>query len=164
MFGDEGDLVKDIARVFIFENWARFYYTAIRGGTTFLEVPEEVLEQCRQTHPDLAPLLEDTNNTEITYESCRKNVGEFVCRALDGQKYPPGKIDAALDSKAFKIELHMFSMWQRGHESYLDQHQLSFDDWMEMIVNWRLLDEVKAFQAKLEQSPSTDEADGKKTH
>jgi hypothetical protein len=35
---------------------------------------------------------------------------------------------------------------------------------MEMIVNWRLLDEVKAFQAKLEQSPSTDEADGKKTH
>jgi hypothetical protein len=164
MLGNEEALTKDIVRVFIFENWARYYYTVERGGTTYLEVPEEVLEQCRKTHPDLVPLLEDTNKTEITYESCRKNVGEFVCRVLDGQKYPPGKVDAALDSKAFKIELHMFFMWQRGHDSYLDQHRLSFDDWMEMFVNWRLMDEVKAFQTKLEQSPPAGEANGKQAH
>lgn len=160
----EETLVKDIMRVFIFENWARFYHAVERDGETWLEIPEEILEQCRASHPDLAPLLESTNKTQISYESCMRNVGEFVCRLLDGQKYPPGKVDEALDSKAFKVELHMFSMWQRGHENYLDEHRLSFDDWLEMFANWQLMDEVKAFRARVAQSPPAGEGGGKSTH
>ena len=164
MLGNQDNLIKDVVRVFIFENWARFYYTVERDGKTWLEIPEDVLEACRKAHPDLTPLLEETNATEITYESCRQNVGAFVCRLLDGEKYPPGKVLAALDSKAFKIEMHMFFMWQRGHEHYLDERKMSFDVWMEMFVNWRLMDEVKAFQSKLEQSPEQADGATAKTH
>ena len=148
-------LIQDIMRVFIFENWARFYHATQQGGQTWLAVPENVLDACRSAHPDLAPLLDATNNTPISYESCAHNVGEFVCRLLDGQKYPPGKVEQTLGSKAFKIQLHMFSLWQRGHETYLDQHALSFDDWLEMFANWLAMDEVQTFQARLAQSPES---------
>jgi len=164
MIGNEDTLVKDIVRVFIFENWARFYFTADKHGMAHLEVPGDVLEKLKKEHPDLAPLIEETNKGVITPELCRQKVGEFVCRILDGQKYAPGQVEKALNSKAFKIEMHMFFMWQRGHEAYLDQHDLSFDDWMEMIVNWRLMDEVKAFQAKLEQAPEEDGQKGGTVH
>lgn len=164
MLGTQDNLIKDIVRVFIFENWARFYYTAEQDGKTVLDIPEDVLEACRKAHPDLVALLEETNKAEITPESCLKNVGAFVCRLLDGEKYPGGKVLPALDSKAFKIEMHMFFMWQRGHERYLDERAMTFDEWMEMFVNWRLLDEVKAFQAKLEQSPEQAQAASGKTH
>jgi len=164
MLGNTDNLVKDIVRVFIFENWARFYYTVEKHGVAHLEVPQDVLEKLKAAHPDLAPLIEETNTSVITPESCRQNVGEFVCRILDGQKYPPGSVEKALNSKAFKIEMHMFFMWQHGHEGYLDQHALSFDDWLEMIANWRLMDEVKAFQAKLEQAPEQDGEKGGTVH
>ena len=149
----EEALIQDIMRVFIFENWARFYHAQEREAQTWLAVPEEVISACRVAHPDLAPLLEDTNNAPISYESCAKNVGEFVCRLFDGPKYPPGTVERALNSKAFKIQLHMFSLWQRGHENYLDEHALSFDDWLEMFTNWMQMDEVQAFQTRLTQSP-----------
>jgi len=151
----EEALIQDIMRVFIFENWARFYYTVERDAQTWLEVPDEIVEACRASHPDLAPLLDTTNKTQISYESCAQNVGEFVCRTFDGQKYPPGKVEQALNSKAFKIRLHMFSLWQRGHEAYLDERLLSFDEWLEMFTNWMLMDEVQAFRMRLTQSPGT---------
>lgn len=161
MLINQNDLVKDIVRVFIFENWTRFYHAVDKAGHTWLEVPEDVVAAISEKHPDLAPFLTKANNQIITQESCRVNVGEFVCELLDGSKYPPGKVTEALDSKAFKIEMHMFSVWQHGHEGYLDQNALGFDDWLEMFANWRLMDEVKAFQDKLEQTP--EQADPVKT-
>jgi len=151
----EETLIQDIMRVFIFENWTRFYHATERDGQTWLDIPENVLEACRDAHPDLAPLQDAGNNAPISYESCAQSVGEFVCRLLDGPKYPPGKVEQALNSKAFKIQLHMFSLWQRGHEAYLDQYALSFDDWLEMFANWLLLDEVQTFRARLVQSPDS---------
>ena len=151
----EEAIIQDILRVFIFENWARFYHAVERDAQTWLDIPDGVIEACRASHPDLAPLLDATNKTQISYESCAQNVGEFVCRLLDGPKYPPGKVEQTLNSRAFKVRLHMFSLWQRGHEAYLDEHPLGFDEWLEMFANWMRMDEVQAFQTRLTQSPET---------
>jgi len=157
-------LIKDIMRVFILEHWARFYYAEERDGKTFLEMPPEALEKSRQETPDLAPLLEETNNTELTYESSCQNVGAFVCRMLDGEKYPPGKVTKTLDSRPFRIEMHMFALWLKGHETYLDQNPQGYHDWLEMFTNWMLMDEVKAFATRMEQSPPPEGKDAKTAH
>lgn len=156
--------IKDIMRVFILEHWARFYHAQERDGKTWLELPEDVLEDCRAKHPDLAPLLEEANRKELTYEGSCTTVGAFVCRLYDGVKYVSGVVLKALDSRAFKIEQHMFGLWLKGHEGYLDQHALSYDDWLEMFTNWNLMDQVKAFRQKLEQTPAKDADKPTATH
>ncbi len=161
MTDDNSPVIQDLMRVFSFEHWARFYYTVERDGKPFLDVPADVMETCRQKYPDLAPLLEQANGQELTYESSCKNVGAFVCRLYDGAKYGPSVVDKALDSKAFRIQLHMFGVWLKGHENYLDQHDVDFDLWTEMITEWKKLDQVRAYQEKLATSPP--EADGQKT-
>jgi hypothetical protein len=164
MIDQDEIIIKDIFRVFILEHWARFYFTKERNGKTFLEIPEEELEHCRKAHPDLAPLLEESTGKELTYESSCQNVGAFVCRIFDGVKYPPGKVSRTLDSKPFRIEMHLFSLWLQGHEGYLEQKLLSFDDWLEMFVNWKQMDQVKDFIAKLQQSPPAEGSKAKTTH
>lgn len=164
MIDQETMLIKDIARVFMFENWARFYYALDRDAKTFLEVPAEVMEQCRAKHPDLAPLLDECALQEMTAESSCRTVGEFVLRLLDGVKYPPGKVLKALDSKPYKIEMHMFNLWLKGHEGYLDANPQDFDGWLYMYQNWRMMDEVRAFAARLESGQAAGETQAKSTH
>jgi len=164
MLDQDTIVVKDILRVFIFEHWARFYFTAERDGKPFLEMPAEVLEDCKTRYPDLAPLLEETTGKELSIEACMQNVGAFVCRLLDGEKYAPGVVTKALDSKPFRIELHLFNLWLQGHETYLDERQLSYDDWLEMFANWKLMDKVQEFIAKLKQTPPAAEEKAKTTH
>ncbi|WP_243359786.1 hypothetical protein [Fundidesulfovibrio terrae] len=157
-------VVRDIIRVFMFEHWARFYYTVEKDGKPFLEMPADVLDDCRAKYPDLTPLLEEASGKELSIEACMQNVGAFVCRLLDGDKYPPGVVTKAMDSKPFRIELHLFGLWLQGHETYLDERQLSFDDWLEMFTNWKLMDKVQEFIAKLEQSPADNVSRAKTTH
>lgn len=149
-------LVKEITRVFLFEHWARFYYAVEREGKVFLEVPADVMESCKQKYPELTPLLEESNGKEMTYEASCVNVGAFVCRALEGDKYKSGDVVKALDSKPFRVEQQMLALWLKGHEAYLDQHQLTFDDWMEMFHNWMQMEQVKTFADKLHQTPSAE--------
>jgi hypothetical protein len=164
MIDQETMLIKDIARVFMFEHWARFYHAVDKAGKTFLDVPDGVMEQCKAKHPDLAPLLEECAVQELTVESSCRTVGEFVLRLLDGTKYPPGKVLKALDSKAHKIETHMFNLWLKGHEGYLDANPQDFDGWLYMYQNWRMMDQVKAFTAKLESGQAAGEAQAGPAH
>lgn len=165
MIDDQETLViKDILRVFIFEHWARFYYAADRGGKIFLEVPGEVMAQLHEKHPNLAPLLDASSTQELSYESCQLHVGSFVCSLLDGAKYPAGMVTKTLDSKEFRIELHLFNLWLQGHEGYLEQHSLTFEDWLEMFANWKLMDKVQEFISKLKQTPSSPGQPAKTTH
>lgn len=164
MLDDESTLARDIIRVFILEHWARFYYAKDKDGQTVLSIPADVIEKIRESHTELVPMLEETNATVITYEESCKNVGAFVCRLLDGPKYAPGVVTKAMDSKPFKIEMHLLSLWLKGHESYLDAHDLSYDDWLEMFVNWKQMDQVKAFIEKLQSTPPASEKTSQSVH
>lgn len=153
MSQDDTAVVKEIIRVFAFEHWARFYYAVDREGKTFLEAPEEIVVQVGEQALDLLPLLERTNNKELTYEASCQNVGTFVCELLDGTKYKPGLVQRMLDSKAYKVEMHLFAMWLKGHEGYLDANPQTLADWLEMYANWKEMDQVKQFAQKLMTAP-----------
>jgi len=164
MSKEDTAVVKEITRVFAFEHWARFYFAVDREGKTFLEVPEEVMAEVRAQAPDLFPLLEKTNHQELTYETSCANVGAFVCELLDGVKYKPGLVQRMLDSKLYKVEMHLFAMWLKGHEDYLDANPQTLPGWLEMYANWKEMDQVKQFAQKLMSAPPAGEPSSGSVH
>jgi hypothetical protein len=94
-------------------------------------------------------LADMLNNSDISPEICQDCVATYLGARYDGSKYGPNVVARTLDSKAFKIEMYVFSVWLRGHEGHLDENKLSFGEWMEMYSEWKALDEVKEYIAKL---------------
>lgn len=141
--------VADIAEVFMFEQWLRHYFVVEKDGKLLLEIPQEELKDIYEKEEHLAPLVDMFNNTEISYEKCQTTVCAFVGARYDGSKYGPEVISRAMDSKAFKIEMYVFGVWLKGHESYLDERKLPFSEWREMYAGWNSLDQVKEYRKKL---------------
>ncbi|MDR3641087.1 MAG: hypothetical protein P4L39_07170 [Humidesulfovibrio sp.] len=141
--------VADIAEVFMFEQWLRHYYAVEKNGKVLLEVSEDDVKSIYENEAHLASLLDMVNNQEISYEKCQTTVCAFVGARYDGSKYGPEVIAKAMDSKAFKVELYVFGVWMKGHESYLDERKMPFAEWREMYAGWNSLDQVKEYRKKL---------------
>ena len=154
--------VSDVSEIVRFEQWLRFYYVVEEGETLKLAVPEEVLEALRKDHAFLVPLAEMLNNGEITPELSQTTVCNFVGARLDGNKYALGVCDNIFDAAAYKIESYVFNLWLKGHEAYLDERAHTFAEWEEMYSEWRKLEEVRDYVAKLTQGSSA-EGDGSGT-
>ena len=144
------EAVKDLAEVFFFEQWLRHYYVVEKGDKLFLEIPDEDLRLIYEKHQHLGPLADLLNNREISYEECQASVCAFMGVRFDGTKFAPNVVSSTLDSKAFKIEMYVFGVWLKGHESFLDEATLPFEEWMEMYAGWNSMDEVKQYRHKLE--------------
>lgn len=142
--------VKDIAEVVIFENWLRFYFVAEEEDDKLaLRVPEETMEEIREKHEHLYPVAEELNDAEIDYQRSQEVVCTFVARQFDGQKYSTGTVPRAFDSKDLKIELHLFGLWQEGHQERLDKERLDFEEFYDFFDKWKNTDEVKNYRKKL---------------
>jgi len=151
MAGDQyAQAVADIAQVFMFEQWLRHYFVVEKGGKLFIEIPEDDLAEIHAGHDNLGGLADMLNNDEISYEKCQATVCAFVGARFDGSKYAPDVVARTLDSKAFKIEMYVFGVWLKGHESYLDAQKLPFSEWTEMYAGWKSMDQVKEYRRKLE--------------
>ena len=151
MAGDQyASAVADIAQVFMFEQWLRHYFVVEKDGALFIEIPQDDLKEIFEKHENLAGLADMFNHGEITYEKCQTMVCAFVGARFDGSKYGPDVVARTLDSKAFKIEMYVFGVWIKGHESYLDAQKLPFAEWREMYAGWSALDQVKEYRRKLE--------------
>ncbi len=144
------EAVADIAEVFFFEQWLRHYYVVEMGDELVLDIPEDDMKLIYEKHQHLGSLADMLNKQQVSYESCQASVCSFLGVRFDGSKYGPNVVSSTLDSKAFKIELYVFNVWLKGHESYLDAEKLSFGDWMEMYKGWNGMDEVKEYRRKLE--------------
>jgi hypothetical protein len=150
MAGDQyASAVADIAQVFMFEQWLRHYFVVEKDGKLFIEIPQDDLTEIHGKQSGLAGLADMLNNSEISYEKCQAMVCAFVGARFDGSKYGPEVISRTLDSKAFKIEMYVFGVWMKGHESYLDTEKLPFAEWLEMYDGWKSLDQVKEYRSKL---------------
>ncbi len=141
--------IKDIAEVFMFDQWLRHYYVVEKDGKLFLEIPEQDHKDLFEKEEHLAPLADMQNNGELTYEKCQATVCAFVGARYDGSKYGPDVVSRAMDSKAFKIEMYVFSVWLKGHEKFLDERRMNFAEWREMYTEWNNLAEVKEYRRKL---------------
>ena len=150
---DMTPVVRDVAEVFQFEHWIRFYFLEEREeGKLFVNIPEEVVQIIHANHAHLAGLVPLINQSEIDYAKSVATVSEYVASKLDGDKYEANSVGAVLDSKAFKVEMYVFNLWIKGHEEMLDEVVYGFDGWADMYREWKAQDEVKAYILKLHSS------------
>ncbi|MGE4554374.1 MAG: hypothetical protein AB7D57_14780 [Desulfovibrionaceae bacterium] len=152
--------VQEVFEVFMFELWLRYYYVVEVEGGLRMEIPDEVLAQLRETHPGLLPLAEMMNHDAIDQQRSHDTVCSFVGARLDNGRFPADVVPRVFDSKAFKIENYVLSLWLKGHESYLDEAPLGFDEWREMYAHWKQMDEVQAYLARLEEGVGASVAPG----
>jgi hypothetical protein len=141
--------VADIAEVFMFDHWIRYYFAVEKDGKVMVEVPEADMKNLYEHEQHLAPLADMLNHGEISYEKSQSSVCAFIGARYDGSKYGPGVITQAFDSKLFKIEQYVFGVWLKGHEAYLDERKMPFAEWREMYAGWNGLDQVKEYRQKL---------------
>lgn len=150
---DFNQAVKDATLVLRFEHWLRFYHLKDKDGKLVYEVPEAVVDDVREKHPNLLSLLDILNNEETDQERSTTTVCAFMAARLDGQAHPEGVMGKVFDSPTFKIEMYLFSLWNQSHEGLLDQEERGFDEWERLYAEWRESEKVKAYEAKLVLSP-----------
>jgi hypothetical protein len=140
------ETARQILEVVIFENWLRFYFLSEpEGGGLALAVPDQSLARLREQHPQLAPLAEELNGKEISFERSREAVCTFVAARLDDGTTMP--VHEVLDSAAFSLEMRLFNTWVQGHEEQLDAAFWDFSTWKRLFAEWRNSDKVKAWAA-----------------
>jgi hypothetical protein len=142
--------INDAVQVFQFDQWLRFHYIVEKeDGTLFVEIPEEVMQRIKSEYPRLHSLAEVMNDHSITQQSSHDAVCAHIASNLDGEKYDPSVIPRVFDAPQFKIDMYVFNIWVKMHESILEQEGLFFSDWEQSFNEWKELDEVKEYLAKL---------------
>lgn len=153
------DAARQVVRILMFEHWIRYYFVTENNDKLFIEVPEDVLKQTFEGHPELAPLIDMVNHRQTSFELSHTNVCAFINAFLGTRAYDPQQLPGVFDDKGFKIDMYMFNLWIKGHERHLDNGVMSFSEWLEMYSSWLAMDEVKAYRAKLESGEESAMAD-----
>ncbi|XPV75860.1 MAG: hypothetical protein ACNI27_14650 [Desulfovibrio sp.] len=146
---------KEVLKVMIFETWLRFYFIKQDGEELRIEIPEDVIEQIKKETPEHLGLAELMNNDTIDFEKSQATVCAHINAHLDGQKYETGMVMGVFDSKQFKIDHYLFTVWLKRHEQIFDEEMHSFPDWVESYYGWREMPEVQNYHKQLmETSPN----------
>ncbi|UZP66267.1 hypothetical protein N1030_11640 [Desulfovibrio mangrovi] len=138
-----GKAVEAISEVLMFENWLRFYFIAEEGEKLFIRVPEQGQMRIRENHPALFALVEDMNDKEITPETSRMAVCNFVSSEIEGSVVKAGMGGRVFDSQTFQFEMHLFGTWVQSHEEQLDKGFLDFNTWKNLYAEWKKSDKVR---------------------
>lgn len=153
-----------LCEVLMFEHWIRFYFVKEKESKLSIDIPDEAMAYIRESHGHLTELAEKLNHAEIDYQSSRKTVCNFVGEKLDGAQFGADIVPKVLDDGDFKIEMYLFGLWLKGHETYLDEQTRPFCEWTEMFEGWRGMDEVQAYRTKLVTSRVKDGTGAGKVH
>ena len=138
--------VKTISEVLIFENWLRFYFISEEEGEKlFIRIPEKADMRIRENWPGMHSLADNMNNKEITPETSREAVVNYISSEVDGTMVKAGMAERVFNSTTFQFEMHLFGMWVEGHEEQLDQSFLDFGTWISMYTDWKKTDKVKEY-------------------
>ena len=144
--------VKDALEIFQFDQWLRFYFVTEKDDKLWIDIPDEVLKELKEEKPYLHRFADMVNDAATDYRRSQDNVCSYVAVRLDGQKYEATVLPQVFDNATFKVEMYMFNVWMKMHETYLEEDYSNFDGWMEMFDGWNSMDEVKEYRSKLVKS------------
>ena len=129
--------LNDMARVFHFEFWLRYYFIQEKDGNLFIELSEEQATQMQAKFPDFWELVETVQGRPLSPELSQQSVVEFLQVNFEGKKYPANTVLKVLDSKDFSVEMYLFNTWVDLHEEQLMQKIFGFDYWMHVYDEWK---------------------------
>lgn len=129
--------LTDMAQVFHFEFWLRYYFIEERDGNLFIELNPEQAKQMQTQFPDYWELVESVQGRPLSPELSQQSVVEFLQVNFEGKKYPANTVLKVLDSKDFSVEMYLFNTWLDLHEEQLMQKIYGFDHWMRIYEEWK---------------------------
>lgn len=132
----------EVAKVFHFEFWLRYYFIEERDEQLFA-ISDEQMERMRRQFPDFAELAERVRAAALSPELSQTVVVEFLQLHYEGSRFPPNSVPVVLDSKEFSLEMCLFDMWMNLHEDQLMQKIYGFDSWMHFFEEWRKTDKAQ---------------------
>lgn len=144
-----GKAVETITEVMMFENWLRFYFIEEEGDKLFIRVPEQGQMRIRENHPALFAMVEDMHDKEVTPETSRMAVCNFIASEVEGSTIKAGMGGRVFDSQLFQFEMHLFGTWVQSHEEQLDRGFLDFNSWKTLYAEWKQSDKVREHVAEL---------------
>ncbi len=144
--------VQDTLEIFQFDQWLRFYFVVEKDDQLRIEIPEDAMQVIKELDAHLYRFADMVNNAITDYKRSQDNICAFVASRLDGQKYERTVLPQVFDNATFKVEMYMYNVWLKMHESHLDAEYVDFVGWKEMYDGWNSMDEVIDYRAKLVES------------
>ena len=141
--------MSDMAQVFHFEFWLRYYFIQERDGNLFIELAEEQAKQMQTRFPDFWELVEGVQGRPLSPELSQQSVVEFLQVNFEGKKFPANTVLKVLDSKDFSVEMYLFNTWVDLHEDQLMQKIYGFDQWMSLYDEWKITDKAQQLSQSL---------------
>jgi hypothetical protein len=149
----------EMAKVFHFEFWLRYYFIEERDNEIYIGLSEEQAKQMQAQFPDYWELVERVQDQPLSPELSQQAVVEFLQLNLDGKKFPQNSVPKILDSKEFSIEMYIFDTWVNLHEEQLMQKIYGFDYWMHAFAEWKTSEKgqqlVQSLKLQLQQERTT---------
>ena len=141
--------MNDMARVFHFEFWLRYYFIQEKDGNLFIELAEDQARQMQTRFPDFWELVESVQGRPLSPELSQQSVVEFLQFNLEGKRFPANTVLKVLDSKDFSVEMYLFNTWVDLHEDQLMQKIYGFDQWMSLYDEWKTTDKAQQLSQSL---------------
>lgn len=135
--------LNDMAQVFHFEFWLRYYFIEEQDGGLFIKLTEEQKKQMQVKFPDYWELAESVLGRPLSPELSQQSVVEFLQVNFEGKKYPANTVLKVLDSKDFSVEMYLFDTWVDLHEEQLMQKIFGFDYWMHAYGEWKTTEKAQ---------------------
>lgn len=131
------EAVIDVAKVFHFEFWLRYYFVEEKNEALYITLNEGQVKQMQTQFPEYWELVERVLDTPLSPELSQRVVVEFLQIHVEGTKYPVNTVSAVLDSKDFGVEMYLFDSWIDLHEEQLMQKIYGYDYWMHSYEEWK---------------------------
>ena len=150
--------VAKVLEAVMFENWLRFYFISEKPDAPaaadgqpalFIAVPVKAMERISELFPRLLPLAEDMNGQEVTFETSRRAVCNFVLAHVDGQVMPRDSATMIFESATFQVQMQLFNAWVQMHEAQLDRNFVDFGGWQKLFDEWRNTPAARELAEKL---------------
>ena len=150
--------VAKVLEAVMFENWLRFYFIsekpdapAGRDGqpALFIAIPVKGMERISQLFPRLLPMAEELNGQEVSFETSRRAVCNFVLAHVDGQVIARDSAAMIFESATFQVQMQLFNTWVQMHEDQLDRGFTEFGAWRKLFDEWRQTPGARELAEKL---------------
>lgn len=135
-------IIEEILKAVIFENWLRFYFIAEKiseecGESVLeIEIPAKALQDITVKFPEFLPVALCMNNKPVEFATSRQAVLTCIESKLTGKKLPAEMALQALTSPEFQNRVLLFNNWLQMHEAQLDQSFLEFEVWLQLFDKW----------------------------
>ncbi|MBU4525216.1 MAG: hypothetical protein KUA37_07070 [Desulfomicrobium sp.] len=135
--------LNDMARVFHFEFWLRYYFIKEKDEGLYIELSADQAKQMQTQFPDFWELADSVQGRPLSPELSQQSVVEFLQVHLEGKKFPANTVLQVLDSKEFSVEMYLFNTWLDLHEEQLMQKIFGFDYWMLIYDEWKTTEKAQ---------------------